>query len=573
MLPVQSASATKFSYSGFVGPMGNEPLAPPAARPSRPLGNDRPGKLPAAAFDGAVKNAMISDPKAQISVDRNTGSATFVRGSFDVKVAPGVGNTKGAVAAAFINEHGTLFGVDNVRDLKLVAVARDAGGVEHARYAQQWQGLPVFGQQVVVHSKGSTVTSAGGRITPNIAFESATPRLTAEQAFLAAQQAAGEGQDAPAKLELNKLGIYTTTDGVPHMAWEMDLAGSRADTKWRYYVDADSGKVLDRWSTVHSFDHAPASGTAGGAPAATTDARAGAASTNFDSGAKRQTYDAQQKQSRPGKLARTNNDAAGTDTNVNLAHDNAGAVWDYFNDNYKRDSLDGRGMTLKSTVHYGSKYNNAFWDGSQMTYGDGDGVRFTAFGDALDVVAHEMAHGVTEKTAGLRYFNQSGALNESWSDVFGNVVEKWDERRKNPTAPERDLKWLVGEQIFTPKTDGDGLRSMSEPGKGYSGDPQPGHMKDYKNTSSDNGGVHINSGIPNKAAYIVGTKLGIDKLGAIWYNTLTNYLTPSSQFIDAANFTTQAAEELYGATSPEVQTVRDAWAEVGIAVTRKPGIN
>ena len=288
----------------------------------------------------------------------------------------------------------------------------------------------------------------------------------------------------------------------------------------------------------------------------------------------RETWSAEGQELPPGelgKLVRKEGQAPVKDPVVDAAHDNAKIVYDFYKEVLGRDSIDGKGMKLKSVVHYGNKYNNAFWNGSSMTYGDGDGVRFTPFGNASDVVGHEMMHGVTERTAGLRYQRQSGALNESWSDVFGNLIEKWMDKQAG--KPERDGKWLIGEEIFTPGTDGDALRSMSKPGSGYDKDPQPGHMKDYKDTSSDNGGVHINSGIPNKAAYEVAMAIGQDKLSDVWFRALTKYMTSSTQFSDAANFTVQSAMDLYGATSAEAKAVAAAWVSVGLTPSLKPGIS
>lgn len=266
-----------------------------------------------------------------------------------------------------------------------------------------------------------------------------------------------------------------------------------------------------------------------------------------------------------GTLVRKDAQGATGDAAVDAAHGNALLVHEFFASVLGRDSIDGRGMQLTSVVHYGSNFNNAYWDGSKMTYGDGDGKLFKPLSMALDVVAHEMAHGVTEHTAGLAYRNQSGALNESWSDVFGELVEQWAENRSGFGTPDaaKAADWLIGEDVFTPGTAGDALRSMKAPGTGYKGDPQPGHMKDYKKMSSDNGGVHVNSGIPNKAAYEAGVRIGGEKLARIWYSALTEYLRPNSTFSDAANATLTAATRLYG-TGAEAQAIADAWQAVGI---------
>ncbi len=175
---------------------------------------------------------------------------------------------------------------------------------------------------------------------------------------------------------------------------------------------------------------------------------------------------------------------------------------------------------------------------------------------------------MTERTAGLQYAFQSGALNESWSDVFGEIIEQWHEnpRAFGTTAGAQAADWLIGEDVFTPGVPGDGLRSMKNPGSGYSGDPQPGHMRDYKRMSrfQDHGGVHYNSGIPNRAAYEAAVRIGSEKVAKIWYRALTDYLRPSAQFTDAAAATIRAASELFTAEPAVAQAVTDAWTAVGV---------
>lgn len=205
-------------------------------------------------------------------------------------------------------------------------------------------------------------------------------------------------------------------------------------------------------------------------------------------------------------IGRREDGRASTDDSVNRAFEGLGATRDFYKEIFDRDSLNGHGMRILGYVHYGAGYNNAFWDGREMIFGDGDGVLFTDFTKSLDVIAHELTHGVTEFTAGLEYHNQSGALNESISDVFGSLVKQWSAKQ---TADQAD--WLIGAEVFTPDFDGDALRSMKEPGKAYDNpdlgrDPQPDHMSKYKNLpdtdDGDNGGVHINSGIPNLLSHL-----------------------------------------------------------------------
>jgi Zn-dependent metalloprotease len=233
-------------------------------------------------------------------------------------------------------------------------------------------------------------------------------------------------------------------------------------------------------------------------------------------------------------------------------------------------------MQLNGYVHRGIKFNNAFWDGQEMVFGDGDGRLFTDFTKSIDVIAHELTHGVTEHTAGLEYHNQSGALNESISDVFGSLVKQWSLKQ---TATEAD--WLIGAEVFTPRVAGDALRSMKEPGSAYDDsllgkDPQPGHMNNYANLADneegDYGGVHINSGIPNKAFYLMAIAISgnaWDAPGHIWYEALKASNT-TTDFQSFADTTFIKADQLYGKGSPEQQAVLSAWHEVGIQVSRVP---
>ena len=228
-------------------------------------------------------------------------------------------------------------------------------------------------------------------------------------------------------------------------------------------------------------------------------------------------------------------------------------------------------MKLDSTVHYGEDYNNAFWNGTQMVYGDGDGEIFQRFTKSIDVIGHELTHGVTQYEAALEYEGQAGALNESFSDVFGAMIKQYALRQ---TVDKAD--WFIGLGLFTKKINGKALRSMKEPGTAYDDpiigkDPQPGHMKDYVNTSSDNGGVHINSGIPNRAFYVTAMELGgyaWEKAGRIWYVALTERLRERSNFQKAAYITYEVASTLYGRGSPEEKAVKNAWNQVGIKIKK-----
>jgi len=227
-------------------------------------------------------------------------------------------------------------------------------------------------------------------------------------------------------------------------------------------------------------------------------------------------------------------------------------------------------MDLESTVHYSEDYNNAFWNGTQMVYGDGDGDIFTRFTKSLEVVGHELTHGVTQYEAALEYQGQPGALNESFSDIFGSLIKQYSLKQSSEKAD-----WLVGEKLFTNKVKGKALRSMKEPGTAYDDptlgkDPQPGHMKNYVKTTSDNGGVHINSGIPNKAFYLTAIEIGgyaWEKAGRIWYIVLRDKLRERANFKNVADMTFGVAGQIYGKNSSEQKAVVNAWKGVGISTS------
>jgi Zn-dependent metalloprotease len=285
-------------------------------------------------------------------------------------------------------------------------------------------------------------------------------------------------------------------------------------------------------------------------------------------GTKRRTvYDAQTKPTLPGKLVRSEGDPKKADTAVNEAYDGAGKTYDFFSKVYGRNSIDDKGMRLDSSVHFRKRYNNAIWNGQQMAYGDGDGQIFNRFTKSLDVIAHELTHGVTQYEANLVYEFQPGALNEHFSDVFGSLVKQWS---KKQTAKKAD--WLIGEGLFTSNINATALRSMKQPGTAYNDpligkDPQPDHMDNFVNTTEDEGGVHINSGIPNKAFYELAVSLGghaWEKAGRIWYITLRDRLLETTEFQECAEMTFQVAQQEFDATV--AAAVKAAWGKVGIKI-------
>ncbi|MGQ4512751.1 M4 family metallopeptidase [Streptomyces sp. DW26H14] len=282
---------------------------------------------------------------------------------------------------------------------------------------------------------------------------------------------------------------------------------------------------------------------------------------------RRTIYDARHTQTLPGEKVHAEGDGPSKDASVNRANAGLGATFELYLKVYGRHSIDNAGLPLNATVHYGRDYDNAFWDGERMVFGDGDNDLFLDFTIPVDVIGHELTHGVTQYTADLQYSGQSGALNESVSDVFGTLIKQY---ALGQSASEAD--WLIGTGLLGPNVTGRALRSMKAPGTAYDDDvlgkdPQPATMDGYVRTSSDDGGVHINSGIPNHAFYLAATELGghaWEKAGQVWYDVLTGgALAPSAQFADFARLTVAAARARYG-DGDEHEAMVKAWSQVGV---------
>lgn len=330
----------------------------------------------------------------------------------------------------------------------------------------------------------------------------------------------------------------------PHMLKEVLQNGNPEQRAWAFQTLTMSEQFRGRRLTVGNISFAASAGE------------------------KRRTiFDAKNGNDLPGTLVRSEGDPPSDDPAINEAYDGSGATYDLYEEVFERNSIDNRGLRLDSTVHFGVKYDNAFWNGDQMVYGDGDGEIFERFTKAIDVIGHELTHGVTQYEANLIYYGESGALNESFSDVFGSLVKQ---RVLNQTAEEAD--WIIGEGLFTANVKGVGIRSMKAPGTAYDDpvlgkDPQPATYKDRYKGLEDNGGVHINSGIANRAFYLAAVEIGgyaWEKAGKIWYIALRDRLRSRANFKRAANTLIAVAGELYGEGSQEQNAVRKGWQEVGV---------
>jgi Zn-dependent metalloprotease len=284
--------------------------------------------------------------------------------------------------------------------------------------------------------------------------------------------------------------------------------------------------------------------------------------------ANRSIWTADEGWSLPGTLMRDDLDPEVVDCEINRLWEMSGEVLEFLYDIYGWSGVSGAGTDLPCVAHYGDSYANAFWNGELLAIGDGDDVYFTTFLADSTVVAHEIGHGIVQHTAGLEYHGQSGALNESFADVFGVLAEQYALQQEVEAAD-----WLIGEGIFTPTVQGTALRSLKAPGTAYNDpklgkDPQPSTMAKYVQTSRDNGGVHINSGIPNHAFYLASMSVGghaWEQTGRVWMDTvLQGRVGSRAGFLAFATATVAAASDRFGPLSQVKTSVERAWQAVGV---------
>ncbi len=526
----------------------------------------------------------------KVMFNQRTGVPTLIKGKIKPQIAKGFkGAAKHqALATAFMQENSVLLRLDSpAQELKLQRSKTDVLGKAHLRYQQQYNGVPLWGKSALVHlNENSEIYLFQTHHEPTPQGLDTTPGITSSVALEAVNRHLNVSGN-PIKPAAVELVIYTPTDSAAQLVFKVEITPA-LDQRWIYFIDANTEAVVHRINNIH---HAGSVVTASGQDAFGMPRSFSAWSESgqfyqinplapvndppFDplgSGPKPtgDTFIYDIKNNTQGSLYYTGSaqQNGGWDgVGVSAAY-NTQLVYDYFLNTFGRKSIDDNNLNLFSVIHFGSNYPNAFWNGTYMVYGDGDNVTFSSLAGCLDVAAHEMAHGVTEHTAALIYENQSGALNESWSDFFGAMVDRSD--------------WLVGEDCVV-RAPGF-LRSMANPAQGLSA--QPTKMSQYQNLpntdAGDWGGVHINSGIPNRAAYLVaeglateglGTSIGRLKTEQIWYRALNIYLQASSQFIDARRATIQSAEDLYGVASAEANAVTAAWdaVEVSDVAVGSPG--
>lgn len=294
-----------------------------------------------------------------------------------------------------------------------------------------------------------------------------------------------------------------------------------------------------------------------------------------NAGVNRLIHDAQGTETLPGALVRSEGEEPVADEAGNEAYDGLGASYALFAEAFERNSLDDNGMPLIASVHYGQDYDNAFFDGRLMVFGDGDAEVFTGFTGSLSIIGHELSHGVISHTADLEYFGQPGALNEHCADVFGALTEQHDAGQDA-----EDATWLIGAGIFTSEVTGEALRSMLAPGTAYDDDvlgkdPQPDHMDRFVTTESDNGGVHLNSGIPNRAFALAATRLGgpaWETVGQVWFAVLAGTdISTGTDFSGFAALTIAEAVAQFGEGSDVHDALVQSWNAVGVTRTAGRG--
>jgi MYXO-CTERM domain-containing protein len=466
--------------------------------------------------------SQVAQAPVGVSYNPFTGRPSFMRARIPVTVfGLAAGDTTSAVAVRFMQRYAELFGIDTTgRDLRLVASRTDALGIRHHTMQQIYQGVEVYAAIYSIHvgPRGEALLAMSSNLVPDVRAASVTPTVSQDSARALARSLLARGEAVAARLV-----VYPGPRRVSRavLAWVVEVVGdslhrtaARVDTipaRRDFVIDAANGRILDVLDRLYTARN-------------------------------RRTHDAQHGFVLPGTLRRSETTGPVGDADVDSAHTFVGNTYDYYSGTHARDSYDGAGAALTTSVRYSTNFQNAFWNGTQMVFGDGFAVR--------DVTAHELTHAVTERTANLEYRWQSGALNESFSDIFGAMVDRDD--------------WLMGEDLPV-----GAIRDMANPGAHN----QPGHTNDWVATCSDNEGVHINSGIPSKAFVNVAGSIGKGDAERIFYRVLTVYLQPQSTMEDARAAALQAAEDLFGPTSAQVQAVANGFNAVGLNGSFQPPAN
>ena len=500
----------------------------------------------------------------------------------------------GALALAFVERHKALFQLQDPRtELRQRETHQDMIGQHHVRFQQQRGGVPVWGGDLVVHlDRAGRPNGFNGRYAPTPQDIVADAKLPAEAAIGIAREHLRQRVDLEDfdAVEAGLLGyegpeaeLYLREiDGAHRPVWQVRIRPNMRDN-WHYFIDAVDGRVIEAYNNTQS--EGPRTGRGvdlGGLSQALNVYESGG--TFFMIDASKPSFAALQPDllNRPrgalmtldlrgGSLNRrsrlshvSSDDNTWSDPVAVSAHHNMGRVFDYFLNTHGRLGLDGRGTTVRAVIHVGDggrPMDNAFWNGAFVAFGDGSNA-FSPLAGALDVAAHEMTHGVIERTVNLAYRFESGALNESFADVFAAMVDRDD--------------WRLGEDIVRSRFFPSGaMRDMADPNNGGSrGDRfwQPSHMDEFVSLdiTQDNGGVHINSGIPNRACFLIAEAIGRDKTEQIYYRVLDGrYLNTQATFVDMRLAAERAAADLYGEGGDETRAVAAAFDAVGVLASER----
>ncbi|MFD4549579.1 M4 family metallopeptidase [Streptomyces sp. NPDC058466] len=500
-------------------------------------------------------------------------------------------------AASALLDHAASLGLTSAQDTTVRDVVVDKDGTQHVRYDRTYHQIPVLGGDFVVHlTPDGTYRSANRATKRSISLSSVTPELSAPKAAdlaVNALRAANLGEtlkQVTAKPQL----VVDAQHGTPRLAWRTDAVARDSlgnPVARTVLTDARTGAQIDAWDSIETATGDGKSLYSGTVPLETT---LSGSTYQLKDATRGNTYtgDAANKTDlcvlgicvsrAPATVFTDTDNHWGTGTTADRssaavdAQYGTNETWDYYKNVHGRNGIAGDGKGSYNRVHYGSNYNNAFWDDSCfcMTYGDGDG---TTFGPlvALDVAGHEMSHGVTSKTAALTYSGESGGLNEATSDIFGTLVEWY------ANSPSDLGDYLIGEKIVRSGFGKTALRYMDKPSK-------DGNSADCWSSSVGNLDVHYSSGVANHFAYLLAegsgaktlngvsynsptcngsavTGIGRDKLGKIWYRALTVYMTSSTNYAGARTATLNAAKDLYGAGSTEYNAVAAAWSAVSVS--------
>ena len=488
-------------------------------------------------------------------------------------------------------------GIGNTDDLKVKKVNIDELKMAHTRFQQTVDDVPVWEGEAIVHlNSDGELSSVTDELKASVAV-STQPNFSDKEALKLAKSFAKitDSKGSKNMTEEPKIELYVYRgEKRDHLTYRVEmpcLDGTENTSIPVVFVDAQTGEKVFEYNNLQT-----GSGTSLYSGTVTVDTsisgstyymedltrKMGTFNMNNTGDTTTGTGGTQSRYTDANDIWDTTAQRAGVD-----AHYGAAKTFDYFKNVHGRNGINGSGgpgtttaaansgiSLIVSRVHFGSGYNNAFWYNNQMTYGDGNGTSFTPL-TTLDIAGHEMTHGVTQYSANLTYSNESGALNESMSDVFGAMVELYARGGTITTDT-----WKIGEQAYTPNTAGDALRYMNNPhlagNGGYTTDDDPDHYAERYTGTSDSGGVHINSGIGNHAFYlaVVGgthhrsgvavTGIGADAAAKIWYRALTVYMTSGTNFAGARTAMLNSATDLYGSTSAQYKTIATTWCAVGV---------